>query len=75
MRCLTFAMLLCVASPLSADERFGENKPATAEEQRLLDKWIVRSVQIDGKPTPAQIGQKAGDVITINRKGNGFFLS
>jgi hypothetical protein len=74
MRCLTFALLLCVTPPLTAADRGGKTA-AAAEEVRLLDKWIVRSVRVDGKPTPAQIGQKVGDIITIKRKDKAFVLS
>lgn len=72
MRSLTVFLLLCTTVSAAP--------PATEltippEEKALLDKWIVRSVQIDGKPTPAQIGQKKGDIIEIKRKEHRFFLS
>lgn len=74
MRCLAFALLLCAASPQTAAIGAGGKSPAV-QEQRLFDKWIVRSVRIDGKPTPAQIGQKVGDIISVERKGDQFVLS
>ena len=52
----------------------GKKGKIPVEEQQLLDKWIVRSVKLDGKPTAAQIGQKVGDVITISRKAHKLFL-
>lgn len=74
MRHLVFALCLCVTAPLGAADGTGKSKPAT-ENQRLMDKWIVRTVQLDGKPTPAQIGQKVGDIISIERKGKHLFLA
>jgi hypothetical protein len=74
MRSLPLALLVCVASPLCAADR-GAKTSKGIDEERLLDKWIVRTVRIDGKPTPAQIGQKMGDIITIKRKDKAFVLS
>ena len=73
MRCLALALSLLIVSPLVAK---AAGKPrASQEQQRLLDKWIVRSVRIDGKPTAAQIGRKVGDIITIKLMGDAFVLS
>ena len=41
---------------------------------KLKGKWIVRSVQRDGKPNAAQIGQKIGDIITIRKNGAALML-
>ena len=74
MRCLGMVLILCVSSHLMAADG-GKKSTIPVEEQKLLDKWIVRSVKLDGKPTAAQIGQKVGDVIAIKRKDHKFFLS
>ena len=47
----------------------GASKVDEGEGARLARKWIVRSVTIDGKATPAQIGREVGDVITIKKQG------
>ena len=67
MRCIGMALLLCISSPVIAADVARKSKISVAE-QKLLDKWIVRSVTLDGKPTPAQIGQQVGDIITVQRK-------
>lgn len=42
--------------------------------EKLMGKWIVRSVDSDGELTPAQIGQKEGDIISIvTRNDRAFF--
>ena len=74
MRHLVMTLILCVSSPLIAADG-GKKTKIPVEEQKLLDKWIVRSVKLDGKPTAAQIGQKIGDVITIKGKDHKFYLS
>jgi len=74
MRCLSIVFLLCLASPLYSAGKGGTTS-AAVEEERLLDKWIVRSVRLDGRPSPAQIGQKVGDIISIERKDKALFLS
>lgn len=73
MRSLVFGLALCVATPLAAAKK--PTAPVIPDsEKELIDKWIVREVTIDGKPTPAQIGQKKGDVITIKGRAHRFFL-
>lgn len=73
MRFIGTALLICVAARLAAAETRESTAPAS-DEQRLIDKWIVRSVKLDGKPTAAQIGQKVGDVINIRKKAHQFVL-
>lgn len=38
--------------------------------EHLMGKWIVISVEHDGELTPAQIGQKKGDIISIVARDN-----
>jgi hypothetical protein len=73
MRYMPLALSLLIVSPQVAGAA-GKSRNSD-DRQRLLDKWIVRSVHVDGKPTAAQIGQKVGDIITIKFKGDAFFLS
>ena len=42
---------------------------------QLMGKWIVTSVEHDGKWTPAQIGQKPGDIISIVPRNDRAFFS
>ena len=42
--------------------------------QHLMGKWIVTSVEHDGELTPAQIGQKKGDIISIVPRDDGTLL-
>ena len=73
MRRFLFALVLL--SPAALPAAAAKPKPVIpASEKQLIDKWIVRSVQLDGKPTPAQIGQKTGDIIDIKGKDHQFFL-
>lgn len=58
-------MAVLAATPhLLADAPQAGLPPIKANEP-LLGKWIVRSVQKDGKPTQAQVGRKVGDIIDI----------
>lgn len=48
----------------------GNAEAATDPARKALQgKWIVRHVERDGDPNAAQIGQKVGDVITIELDG------
>ncbi len=42
---------------------------------KLMGKWIVRSVTSDGDLTPAQIGQKDGDIISIVPRNDRTFFT
>ena len=60
--------------PLVVRGKSKASSPAFSKETakafgKLKGKWIVRSVQRDGKPNAAQIGQKTGDIITIAKRG------
>jgi hypothetical protein len=68
------ALVLCVTPFLVAADKV-EEKAAAGNRAQLLGKWIVRSVQRDGKPTPAQIGREVGDVITFKKTGHQFEIS
>ena len=65
-------VLLTTPLLLAADE------PAGVIQERakspLLGKWIVRSVERDGKPTLAQIGREVGDIISIKEGDGGIGL-
>lgn len=67
--------LLLVAAGVSAAPAAPNAQPLPEAHKALIGKWIVRSVEIDGKPTAAQIGQKPGDIISIKRNDQQFFLS
>ena len=74
MNRLPCALFVCVTPLLIAADKV-EKQNATADRAQLLGKWIVRSVQRDGKPTAAQIGREVGDIITFKKDGNQLALS
>ena len=62
-------------TPLLVSGDVFEENSTTGDQAPLLGKSIVRSVQRDGIPTPAQIGREVGDIITIKKAGNQLALS
>ena len=73
MKRLVYCCVL-VLVPLIASAEPAE-KETSGDRAKLHGKWIVRSVQRDGKPTVAQMGRKVGDIITIKKAGHHLMLS
>ena len=63
------------ANAQSLNVQFLEIERKTAMEQfdyaSIQDRWIVTSIEIDGKSTAAQFGQRVGDEILITTDPTG----
>ena len=76
---MAFAQTLPPASPLTPiNNEIAAAKSQTEPEdlkQMKRTKWIVTSVERDGKTVPAQYGQRKGDIITfrMDDAGNNVF--
>lgn len=66
---------LLLATPLLLGMEQAEQTHSNADAKLLMGKWIVRSVEQDGKPTAAQIGREAGDIIEIKKDDGGLMLT